>query len=137
MMGYQNYLDMMLNEDEDVWLKPKEMAIKVSDYIKNKTGIKDSRENKIGAPDRFQITVQKKYDPNHYSVGVPIENPNEVYLDFYEQKEKSSESLADPKLNYQNTSDRIVKFDKRKIKFKKFNSYESAIKAIDRWFDIK
>ena len=123
---------------EDVWAKPKEVANKVANYFETKTGLKRAREVLVGGPDRFEITYygNNTYG-NTYNIAVSKDNQEIIILSFYEKREIRSILLADPRLNYQNTSARIVKHKKRELRWKECNNYDDAIKAIDKWFDKK
>lgn len=135
-MSYKEYLNKKLFNEElqnlpEKWGESKELAYKIANYFQFKTGFKKLSENLIGAPDRVSITFRNgEYDT--YSIGVTLDKT--IYLDFEEKKITNRESIADPKLNYKNTSAEYVTFKKRRMKMKEFNDYEQAIKAINKWF---
>jgi len=116
------------------WDKAKEIAEKLAEYLKSK--ISDNftkRENKIGGPDRYDITFNLKntYLKTYYSISVVPDNLD-IYLDFNNEKEISSESLADRTKNYLTTTARKVKTEKKRLR--KIANETNVYKEIDKFF---
>lgn len=118
------------------WNKAKEICEKNANYLQTKVPNVFERDNgrKVGGPDRWEISFinKRSYLRTSYSVSVRPDILEEVYLDFHEEVELNSESLADPTKNYQTTSERIVKLKKRNLR--KTVENEKVKKVIDNFF---
>ena len=75
----------------------------------------------------------KKHSNVHYRISVHPDYLGNVKLDFYEETILSSESLADPSLNYENTSAKLVKLKKKRLR-RNFDNEKKTLKAIDTFF---
>jgi hypothetical protein len=128
--------------NDDNWEKAKKLANTVADYLQTKIpdSLRDSGRKSVSGWDiTFTDKSKYNYQPsrNTYSVIVRPDFPTEVILNFYEEKEIKSESLADPKKNWRTDSGRIVTLQKKKIKMKDYENENKAKKAIDSFFKIK
>ena len=121
--------------DEATWEKSKQLTSRVADYLEAKVPFEFERDNGKKTITGWEIAFRKKLSRNYYTVSThPDYDKNwQFRLEFYEETELSSESLADPKLNYENTSARIVKLKKRKLR-KEYDSEKKAHRAIDLFF---
>jgi hypothetical protein len=118
------------------WNKAKEICEKIANYLQTKIPISFERTSrKIGGPDRWEIFFinKKSHLRNSYSVSVRLDIPEEIDLDFYEETEVSSESLADPTKNWETTTTRRVKLKKRKLR-KIVENENKAKLVIDKFF---
>jgi len=121
--------------DETNWEKSKELSNKIADYLATKLSsvfVRDTGKKSITG---WEINFRSKSSKNHYAVSSHPDYDNnwQIRLEFYEEIEIRSESLADPKLNYESTSARIVKLKKRKLR-KEYDSEKKALRAIDIFF---
>jgi hypothetical protein len=123
-----------INEDVVV---AKELVNKLADYLQSKITSDFIRNDVKQTINGLSILFIRKHDANNsYEVCV---NPNDefvvnrIWLFFYESKEVSRESLADPKQTFLTTSAAYVKHKKRKLRHD-YDTYNEAIKVIDRWF---
>ena len=108
----------------------KTVANKLADYLQTKI---PSFQREIGRKtlEGWEIIFKKKYQPNTYSI--TVEPDLSIIINFYEQVEISSESLADPKKTYETTTGRIVKLKRKKLR-KHFDDEDKALKAINNFF---